>query len=64
MFTSIFKFLVLFLNVVSTILEKYSAKKTEEKYEQARNNSNSVWVDGFGVRREKTDHPSSPNTEQ
>ena len=42
--------------LVTYILNKYDKKRREERYEEVTNNSNSEWVNGFGVR-EKTESP-------
>ena len=47
--------------LVTYILNKYSEKRQEKKYEEARNSPADVWSAGFGVRRETDDDP--PKTE-
>ena len=61
--TSIIRLLSLLIQLVTVALNKYSEKKTEAKYEEARNDPTNVWVDGFGMRRETKDDPTKTNTE-
>lgn len=61
--TSLIRLLSLLLQLVTVALNKYSEKKTEAKYEEARNNPTDVWVDGFRVRRETKDDSTKTNTE-
>lgn len=60
--TSLIKLLSLLLQLVTVALNKYSEKKTEAKYEEVRDNTANVWVDGFGVRRETKDDSTKTNT--
>lgn len=58
MVTKILNLLLLLSQVVTWILNKYTEKKREEKYENARDDTTNVWVDGFGVRRETKNDPT------
>lgn len=49
------------IQLVTFILNKYSEKRQEKKYEEARNSHADIWSSGFGVRRETDDDP--PKTE-
>lgn len=64
MVTKILNLLLLLSQAVTWILNKYVEKETEKKYENARDNTANVWVDGFGVRRETKDDPTKTNIKQ
>ena len=60
-----FKFLTWFPSIVEFIvwiIDKYNSNKVEAKRESVRNDASSEWVDGFGVRREKSDPSLSSNS--
>lgn len=62
MMTKIIYLLTLIAQAVTFFINKYTEKKTEERYEEARTSTNDVWVDGFGMRRETKDQSIQTNT--
>lgn len=62
--TSLIRLLSALLQLVTMLLNKYNEKATEEKYEEVRNATNDVWVDGFGVRRKTDNDPTKTDIKQ
>ena len=60
----IFKFLATLIDLINLLLNKYYTAKTEKKLEDIRNDSTAEWVDGFGVRKENYNDPTSPHSKQ
>ena len=61
---TIFKFLTTLIDLINLLLNKYYTAKTEKKLEGIRNDSTAEWVDGFGVRKENDNDPTSPHSKQ
>lgn len=55
--------LYLIAQALTFILNKFAEKRTEEKYEEARNDTVNQWADGFGVRKEVQNDPTKADTE-
>ena len=50
------------IDLIVWLINKYNSNKVETERENIRNDAASEWVDGFGVRREKSD-PTKTNSE-
>lgn len=64
MISKLISLLTLLAQALTFLLNKYSEKETEKKYEEVRNSPNNVWVDGFGMRHESKDDSTKTHTEQ
>lgn len=61
---TIFKFLATLIDLINLLLNKYYTAKTEKKLEGIRNDSTTEWVDGFGVRKENDNDPTTTRSKQ
>ena len=62
MFTKFFSCLTAIIQLVTFLINKYNEKRLEDKLEEVRNDSTAEWVDGFGVRKENDNDPTSPHS--
>jgi hypothetical protein len=52
------------IQLVTFILNKYSEKRQEKKYEEVRNSPADIWSSGFGVRKETNDDATKTESKQ